>query len=389
MDSPHDNIETVVDTITSYPEARESDGPHLSASDAHPTVHDLPGPSTTYIPRQPSPPLPDLKTRSFPVVDASDDEDDEDDEPIATLPIYLSPGLGEQGLDLHQYPLQHRDISVPTWARDRGKTISARVKEKAGRVEVEIPVDAGAAYWREDRASELGFVVDVNGDDGPVGGYGFGGKEKDKKGREKVPKKKEEKWGDKMRLRSELVPNATGYYSGVVRDGKCMRLYGLICTDAVTGALHLHPISRVLQFRTSLGYLDDVDQKSRSRRLANGAVNGAGDSDEEEAPKKKKAAPAPVAKPRRVLDEEDNDGTGSIKDFRNKMWAMAIKEDEDSWAGYSWKAGEVSSSEKKDLVDQMQDDAVGDALGSLILDEEKRERLTCQTRPLDYLDRAM
>ncbi|OXG88481.1 DNA-directed RNA polymerase III subunit RPC5 [Cryptococcus neoformans Gb118] len=373
MDSPHDNIETVVDTITSYPEARESDGPHLSASDAHPTVHDLPGPSTTYIPRQPSPPLPDLKTRSFPVVDASDDEDDEDDEPIATLPIYLSPGLGEQGLDLHQYPLQHRDISVPTWARDRGKTISARVKEKAGRVEVEIPVDAGAAYWREDRASELGFVVDVNGDDGPVGGYGFGGKEKDKKGREKVPKKKEEKWGDKMRLRSELVPNATGYYSGVVRDG----------------ALHLHPISRVLQFRTSLGYLDDVDQKSRSRRLANGAVNGAGDSDEEEAPKKKKAAPAPVAKPRRVLDEEDNDGTGSIKDFRNKMWAMAIKEDEDSWAGYSWKAGEVSSSEKKDLVDQMQDDAVGDALGSLILDEEKRERLTCQTRPLDYLDRAM
>lgn len=53
-------------------------------------------------------------------------------------------------------------------------------------------------------------------DDGLVGGYGFGGKEKDKKGREKVLKKKEEKWGDKMRLRSELVFNVIGYYFGVV-----------------------------------------------------------------------------------------------------------------------------------------------------------------------------
>ncbi|WVQ70739.1 hypothetical protein IAR50_000261 [Cryptococcus sp. DSM 104548] len=359
QNNPTDQIEAASDSInladlTNFPIApSEEAGPHLSASEAHPSLQDAAGPSTTYIPRQPSPPLPDLKTRSFPAADADSDEDDADDEPVATLPVYMSSALLQQGgVDIYQYPLQHRDISVPTWARDRGKTISARVKENAARVEVEIPVDAGTAYWREDRASDLGFVVDVaNGDDGTVGGYGFGGKEKDGKGKGKAPKKREEKWGDKMRLSSELVPNASGYYTGLIRDG----------------ALHLCPVSRVFQFRTSLGYLDAADQKGKKGFKSN-------DSDDEDAAKKKKGPPPPV-KPRRVLDDEENDGTGSIKDFRNKMWAMAQKEDEDEWVPYQWKAGG-------------EDNAVVDALEGLILPEEKRERLTCKTRPLDYLDRV-
>ncbi|WVR08565.1 hypothetical protein IAU60_005620 [Kwoniella sp. DSM 27419] len=357
-------IEVVDDSINSYPDPRESNGPSLPAGDA--AAHDAPGPSTTFIPRQPSPPLPELFSRSFPLVDASSDEEDEDDEPIATLPIYLSPALAPH-LDLYQYPLQHRSLSVPSWARDRGKDISARVKEKAGRVEVEIPVDAGTNYWREDRARDLGFVMDVsevNGDDGVVGGYGFGGrsgggssKDKDKKG--KKEKKKEEKWGDKMRLRSELVPNATGYYSGVIRDG----------------ALHLHPISRLLQFRTALNYLDDADDKAkeRSSRRANGVSNG-GDSDDEEAKKKKAPAPVKDLRPvRKLLDEEENDGSGSLKDFRNKMWWMAKKEEEDQWIGYQWKSTE--------------DEQVAHTLEQLVVPEDKRERLTCKTRGLDFLDR--
>jgi DNA-directed RNA polymerase-3 subunit RPC5 len=99
------------------------------------------------------------------------------------------------------------------------------VKERVGRVEVELPVDGTAEVWRDDKAREMGFVTDVNanghGDD-IVGGYGFGGKEKEKDKRKKSAKK-EEKWGDKARLRSEVVPNATGYYSGVVHDGESRR----------------------------------------------------------------------------------------------------------------------------------------------------------------------
>ncbi|WVO17360.1 hypothetical protein L204_105052 [Cryptococcus depauperatus] len=338
---PIDQIEAVVDSIVSYPEAQEYKDLELSVQDAHPVLQDLAGPSTTFIPRQPSPPLPDLKSRSFPTVDADSGEDDDDDEPIAELPIYLSCGL--KGLDLYQYPLQHRDISVPTWARDRGKTISARVKERVCRIEVEIPVDAGATYWREDRASDLGFVVDVqNGDDGPVGGFGFG-TQKDKKTKENVHKKKDKKWGDKMRLRSEVVPNATGYYSGVIRNG----------------ALHLHPVDHIYQFRTSLAYLDDVDSKSRRRPTANGNA----DSDYEDSAKKKtKPVTAPTRQVRKVLDEDENDGSGSIKDFRNKMWAVEQKENEDEWIGYGWRSG-------------VEDNAVVEALDTLILSSDKRERL--------------
>jgi len=116
------------------------------------------------------------------------------------------------------------------------------VKEGVGRVEVEIPVDAGTDVWRDDRARDLGFVTDVggvNGDEAVEGGYGFGGrglengngpekeKEKDKEKRKGRRARKEEKWGDKMRFRSEVVPNATGYYSGIVHDGAQGNLFTL------------------------------------------------------------------------------------------------------------------------------------------------------------------
>jgi hypothetical protein len=43
-----------------------------------------------------------------------------------------------------------------------------------------------------------------------------------------------------------------------------------------------------------------------------------------------------------VLEDEENDGSGSIKDFRNKMWSTAANEEADSWVPYEWKEGEVS-----------------------------------------------
>jgi DNA-directed RNA polymerase-3 subunit RPC5 len=39
------------------------------------------------------------------------------------------------------------------------------------------------------------------------------------------------------------------------------------------------------------------------------------------------------------LIEDENDGSGSLKDFREKMWAMAREENEDPWVSYKWKAG--------------------------------------------------
>lgn len=171
--------------------------------------------------RSPSPPLPDLKRRPFPPDEASDDDLDDasDDEVVARLPIYMSTSL-YPNVQMFQYPLNTRTISAPSWAIDRGKTITTRVKEAVGRVEVEVPVDAGQSVWREERARDLGYVQDVNELNGSMDLEG-GARSRDKKskGKEKDEKKKEKKWGDKMRMRSEVVPNATGYYSGMIHDG--------------------------------------------------------------------------------------------------------------------------------------------------------------------------
>lgn len=57
-------------------------------------------------------------------------------------------------------------------------------------------------------------------------------------------------------------------------------------TDAVPGALHLHPISKLLQLRTSLSYLDNYDSRvhdhSVSRRDRNGDDGFNGDKEKEE-----------------------------------------------------------------------------------------------------------
>jgi DNA-directed RNA polymerase-3 subunit RPC5 len=167
---------------------------------------DVAGPSTLFLPdsehthtapppRAPSPALPNLA-----------DADDEDDEVAATLPVYFSPAL-HPSLVLFQYPLQHRSLRVPQWAADRGKRLTTRVKEGVGRVEIEVPIDGDARVWREERAKDLGFVPDVreNGHE------------------ERTSKKKgPEKWGDKMRLRSDVVPVPGGaqYYSGIVHEGE-------------------------------------------------------------------------------------------------------------------------------------------------------------------------
>ncbi|BEI80237.1 hypothetical protein CcaverHIS002_0107660 [Cutaneotrichosporon cavernicola] len=312
------DVEMVADSILDSPKGSEYGGDVIPADSALPP-HDAPGPSSTFIPPTetyldpvnppPSPPLPPF---------------DEDDEVVARLPVYISPSLA-QNLAIFQYPLQHRSLRVPTWAADRGKRITSRVKEGVGRVEVEVPVDANAGVWRDERARELAFVPanTVNGEEGK--------------------KKKEIQWGDKMRLRSEVVPTKEGtYFSGIVHEG----------------ALHLHPINRMLQFRTSLAYLDDYDNKNRPRAV-------------EEEEKKKVAQRKDLPK---SLDDPNNDGSGSIKDFRTKMWSMQAREDEEKWVPYEWNEG-------------AENEAVTESLENLLVHQDRRGMLDCKMRGLDYLDR--
>lgn len=73
---------------------------------------------------------------------------------------------------------------------------------------------------------------------------------------------------------------------------------------------------------------------------------------------------------------------------------MAKDESEDPWVTYAWQYGDVSQSphgqdvqNPKTDADILQDEeAVHRALGKLIVPADRRDRLSCKTRPLDYLD---
>lgn len=56
------------------------------------------------------------------------------------------------------------------------------------------------------------------------------------------------------------------------------------------------------------------------------------------------------------------------------MWSMSQKEEEDKWVSYEWHA-------------DVEDDRVIESLERLLVPDDKRIRLECTSRPLDFLDR--
>lgn len=91
--------------------------------------------------------------------------------------------------------------------------------------------------------------------------------------------------------------------------------------------------------------------------------------------------------------DETNDGSGSIKDFRHKMWSLVQREEEDPWQEYAWKEGDVSDypqiySACRSVADIWQNDEVVAKMAKLLVPPEKQGRLKCTTRGLDYLNKA-
>lgn len=74
------------------------------------------------------------------------------------------------------------------------------------------------------------------------------------------------------------------------------------------GALHLHPLSKILQMRTALTYLDDFDEKNRSRR----GRKDEDDGEEKEDKKSKQAAQGPPIKALRKVSYQNGSFFSSI-----------------------------------------------------------------------------
>ncbi|KAJ9107882.1 hypothetical protein QFC19_002625 [Naganishia cerealis] len=250
----------------------------------------------------------------------SDLFEDEDDEIAYTLPVYMNQSLAP-ALNLFQYPLHHRPPQVSEWAKSQGQDVTARMKEVADRLELEIPIDMRPQVWDEERAETLGFSRD----------------DPKKKGKARAG---EDSWGNKTRLRTESVPEVTGYWAGVVHDG----------------ALHLHPVSRIQQLRPALGYLDAVEavaraEKERAVRQANGEEEEDDDDEPEGKASKPKAkkeaevktiqlamaqAPEETIQLRRGSKMGTGGTVGTTTQIRNKLVKAIAVEATDTWVPWEW-----------------------------------------------------
>lgn len=132
--------------------------------------------------------------------------DTEDDPVVAILPVHFTTVL-TTNLHLLQFPLLYRSLRVPPSAAESGKRIRARYKPRAGRLEVQVPVDVRKDVWNPDKGLE----------------YGRARAEEDAEpnnSEKKKPKEteKEHRLND-VTLRSEKIVQRGDYMLGMVRDG--------------------------------------------------------------------------------------------------------------------------------------------------------------------------
>lgn len=248
---------------------------------------------------------------------------------VQTIPIRISNAV-EPEVEVHQFPLLTRPLQVPPSAQESGKRIRARSKPQTGRYEVHVPADTRPDVWNQDRAREHGAARgEEDAEEGP-GPAATTGKTKHK---EEPPARKLAE----VRMRSDATADRAVYMLGVVRDGE----------------LHLHPVSRTLQFRPTMTYLDVLARKSRPRRQGGaGSDSDDGpppDPDEPAAPPptKSKSKSAPEAREVQLSAKKANDdkfaqSMGSLTQVRKDILMTLRQEAEETWEDWEYCDADVS-----------------------------------------------
>ncbi|KAG0379271.1 DNA-directed RNA polymerase III subunit RPC5 [Mortierella sp. AD032] len=153
---------------------------------------------------------------------------DEGDELVKEIPVYLSQRLAKY-LYLFQYPV--RAAALP-YTEGSGPS-KARIKPLSQLIELELPVDTNASQYNKERGEELAMGMN----DKPLR-TALDDEPDDDERRELL---------DKQTLVSSLIPNATHYLAGVLRNDE----------------MHLTPIHGAVQLRPSFKYLDKIDEKKK------------------------------------------------------------------------------------------------------------------------------
>ncbi|KAF9926685.1 DNA-directed RNA polymerase III subunit RPC5 [Linnemannia zychae] len=153
---------------------------------------------------------------------------DEGDELVKEIPVYLSQRLAKY-LYLFQYPV--RSAALPY--TDGSGPNKARIKPLSQLIELELPVNTNATQYNKDRGEELAV--------------GMNDKALKTALDEEVDEDETRELLDKQILVSTLIPNATNYLAGVLRNDE----------------MHLTPIHGTVQLRPSFKYLDKIDEKKK------------------------------------------------------------------------------------------------------------------------------
>jgi DNA-directed RNA polymerase III subunit RPC5 len=122
---------------------------------------------------------------------------------VARLPIRLSGRLGNS-VHVHQYPLLARPLQVPPSANNNGKSITARIKPRAGRLEVHVPVESSPDVWNASKGREYGAA-----------------RQDDDRERNQFDANQTMSNLHEVRLKSEAIAQTGVQVLGIVRDGWC------------------------------------------------------------------------------------------------------------------------------------------------------------------------
>jgi DNA-directed RNA polymerase-3 subunit RPC5 len=301
---------------------------------------------------------------------------------LSSMPIYLSQSLASTSkLQIFQYPTYAggRSLPIPQSARERGLQPSMRIRPKANRIEVELPLDlrpmvyntekgeiyaegadAAAAASRETRDEPEVKVKREFGEAEPF----------DRAGRQSSGRIRRL---EKTRLESSLMPPQTQYMIGVIRDN----------------ALHLTAVDSMHQMRPSMHYLDAKDALKRQDERRKAGDDEDEDLDEEgEQPAKKSESSNTKRKAQSINvtlrgESAGNRGGGSstpvggirsgpaVGDSRDHLMRADREAESERWVNLNWK-DETSAEAAKIRNSQMF--------------ASSKTLLKCKTRPKDFLE---
>ena len=134
----------------------------------------------------------------------------EKDQLVSVQTIHFCNALAPN-IQIHQFPVLTRPLQVPPSAAMNGKRINARIKVKAQRLEVHVPVDTRPEVWDKEKGKVFGAARvedDRENNQDMVAGKGKG-------------KEGDEPPLCEVRMQSERVPQNAAYVLGIVRDGEC------------------------------------------------------------------------------------------------------------------------------------------------------------------------